>query len=106
MGRTAHGADTPDPLMALAGELRWLRGECRMSLRELERVTFSSDSALSRYLSGQTVPPWPVVEALCRTAGSDPERLRGLWTAARAARAGNRGRAGAAIAVAVVMAVE
>ena len=91
MGRTARGAGTPDPLvMALAGELRRLRGECGMSLRELERVTFSSDSALSRYLSGQTVPPWPVVEALCREVGSGPETLRGLWTAARAARAESR----------------
>jgi transcriptional regulator with XRE-family HTH domain len=60
-------------LEALAVELRKLRKLSGKSLRELEQATLSSDSALSRYLSGQAVPPWQVVEALCRLGGGSPD---------------------------------
>jgi transcriptional regulator with XRE-family HTH domain len=84
-------ASTPDQLIAaLAAELRRLRHTSGRSLRDLERETFISDSALSRYLSGRTLPPWPVVETLSRLGGADPKHLRTLWESARVARAGRR----------------
>ena len=70
----------------LAAELRTLRDLTGKSLRELEKSTHTSDSSLSRYLSGQALPPWPVVEALATAAGRDTERLRTLWSAARQTR--------------------
>lgn len=78
------------PTEQLASELRELREASRKSLRELERETHASDSSLSRYLSGQLVPPWPVVESLCVAGGRDPATLRVLWEAAEQVRAGRR----------------
>ncbi|MCP2336052.1 helix-turn-helix domain-containing protein [Actinomadura rupiterrae] len=67
----------------LATELRRLREVSGRSLKDLESDLHVSDSSLSRYLSGKTVPPWDVVSALCRVAGREPEQLQPLWTAAR-----------------------
>jgi len=67
----------------LAVELRRLRELSGMSLRSLERKVHVSDSSLSRYLAGQSVPPWSVVAALSQLAGQDPESLRELWERAR-----------------------
>jgi plasmid stability protein len=71
-----------EPGAQLTAALRALRERSGKTLRELERVTNASDSALSRYLSGRTLPPWPVVDALCKSAGQDASRLRPLWAAA------------------------
>lgn len=68
-----------DPGARLAAELRRIKTSSGVSLRRLVRVAHVSDSALSRYLSGQVVPPWPVVEALCRFGARDPAELRALW---------------------------
>lgn len=77
------GSDTArDPGLRLAAELRALRIQSGMTLRELEPLTHASDSALSRYLNGSTVPPWPVIESLCRVTEDDPRRLRPIWIAA------------------------
>jgi transcriptional regulator with XRE-family HTH domain len=67
----------------LAGELRRLRELSGRSLKDLEADTHASDSSLSRYLSGKTVPPWSVVERLCRVAGCDTDELRPIWAAAQ-----------------------
>ncbi|MBO3744282.1 ATP-binding protein [Actinoplanes flavus] len=67
----------------LAGRLRQLRDLTGRSLRELERDIHVSSSSLSRYFSGQAVPPWPTVVALCRAAGRDPRPLREMWERAR-----------------------
>jgi transcriptional regulator with XRE-family HTH domain len=67
----------------LALELRRLRELSGMSLRSLERRVHVSDSSLSRYLAGQSVPPWSVVVALSELAGRDPEPLQELWEHAR-----------------------
>jgi transcriptional regulator with XRE-family HTH domain len=75
----------------LAGELRRVRVATGMSLKELERATASSDSSLSRYLAGTSIPPWPVIEALCRAAQRDPQELMPLWQAAQRARVARRG---------------
>lgn len=68
--------------------LRRIKDQSRRSLRELERATNISNSALSRYLSGQATPPWSAVVALCGAAGADPRPLRPLWEQAQRARRG------------------
>jgi len=75
-------------VVEFAAELRTLRERSGKSLRELQQSTFASDSSLSRYLSGQTLPPWQVVEALCRLGGRDPDELRSAWENVRGARRG------------------
>jgi transcriptional regulator with XRE-family HTH domain len=67
----------------LAGWLRQLRDLTGRSLRELERDIHVSSSSLSRYFSGQAVPPWPTVVALCKAAGRDPRPLREVWGRAK-----------------------
>lgn len=63
----------------LAEELQALRRKSGKSLRELELEVHVSDSSLSRYLSGRVVPPWQVVESLCRVAKHPVAELRFLW---------------------------
>ncbi len=50
-----------------------------LGVRALARDAGLSSSSLSRYLSGQTVPPWPAVLALCRLVKRDPRPLRPMW---------------------------
>lgn len=63
----------------LASRLRLLHELSGRGVRALARDTGLSSSSLSRYLSGQTVPPWPAVIALCRLVKRDPRPLRPLW---------------------------
>jgi len=74
----------------LAQQLRELRVSTGRSLKELERVTAASDSSLSRYLKGTSLPPWSVVESLCRAAGREPAPMRELWQDARREQVGQR----------------
>ena len=67
----------------LAGRLRQLRDLTGRSLRELARDVHVSSSSLSRYFSGQAVPPWPTVVALCKAAGRDPRPMREVWERAK-----------------------
>ncbi|WP_308346543.1 tetratricopeptide repeat protein [Streptomyces sp. ISL-66] len=73
--RTASG----DPREELAARLRLLQQLSGLGVRALARDAGLSSSSLSRYLSGQTVPPWPAVIALCRVVKRDPRPLRPLW---------------------------
>ncbi|MFD6417072.1 tetratricopeptide repeat protein [Streptomyces sp. NPDC060194] len=68
-----------DPQEELAGRLRRLQELSGLGVRALARDAGLSSSSLSRYLGGQTVPPWPAVVALCRVARRDPRPLRPLW---------------------------
>ncbi|MFF4569604.1 ATP-binding protein [Streptomyces sp. NPDC001410] len=63
----------------LAARLRLLQELSGLGVRALARDTGLSSSSLSRYLNGQTVPPWPAVVALCRLVKRDPRPLRPLW---------------------------
>ncbi|MEV0175837.1 tetratricopeptide repeat protein [Streptomyces sp. NPDC050803] len=63
----------------LAARLRLIQELSGLGVRALARDTGLSSSSLSRYLSGQTVPPWPAVVALCRLVKRDPRPLRPLW---------------------------
>jgi tetratricopeptide (TPR) repeat protein/transcriptional regulator with XRE-family HTH domain len=67
----------------LAEWLRRLRDLTGRSLRELAGEVHVSSSSLSRYFSGQAVPSWPTVVALCKAAGRDPRPLREVWERAR-----------------------
>ncbi|WP_374984642.1 RICIN domain-containing protein [Streptomyces fradiae] len=70
------------PAQRLGGALRELQQRSGRTLRALEREVLISDSSLSRYFRGSTVPPWPVVRDLCRALGADPAGYRALWEAA------------------------
>lgn len=70
----------------LQDQLVGIRELSGLSLRALARQAGLSSSSLSRYLTGQLVPPWEAVVALCRVVGRDPRPLRALW--AQAAKAG------------------
>ncbi|MFZ3473814.1 ATP-binding protein [Streptomyces sp. 4.24] len=68
-----------DPQEELAARLRLLQELSGLGVRALARDAGLSSSSLSRYLGGQTVPPWPAVIALCRLVKRDPRPLRPLW---------------------------
>ncbi|GIG59766.1 hypothetical protein Lfu02_41380 [Longispora fulva] len=67
----------------LAERLRELWRLSGRSLRDLERATRTSNSSLSRYFAGKSIPPWSVVVELCRVTGHDPRPLRHLWERGR-----------------------
>ncbi|MER5885279.1 tetratricopeptide repeat protein [Streptomyces sp. NPDC001941] len=68
-----------EPAEQLAARLRLVHELSGLGVRALAREADLSSSSLSRYLSGQTVPPWPAVVALCRIVKRDPRPLRPLW---------------------------
>jgi tetratricopeptide (TPR) repeat protein len=68
-----------DPQDELAARLRMVQDLSGLGVRALARDVGLSSSSLSRYLSGQTVPPWPAVTALCGLVKRDPRQLRPLW---------------------------
>ncbi|NEB76467.1 helix-turn-helix domain-containing protein, partial [Streptomyces sp. SID14478] len=73
--RSEHG----EPQEELAARLRMLQELSGLGVRALARDSGLSSSSLSRYLGGQTVPPWPAVISLCRLVKRDPRPLRPLW---------------------------
>ncbi|MFD6225929.1 helix-turn-helix domain-containing protein [Streptomyces sp. NPDC060232] len=66
----------------LGDALRALQQRSGMTLRDLEQRALISDSSLSRYFRGSTVPPWSVVREICRAMDTDPAAYRALWEAA------------------------
>ncbi|MFD3870290.1 helix-turn-helix domain-containing protein [Streptomyces sp. NPDC058623] len=66
----------------LGEALRALQQRSGCTLRDLESRMPISDSSLSRYFRGQTVPPWTVVQDLCRALGAESAEYRALWEAA------------------------
>lgn len=77
-------------LAALAEYLRELRDAAGMTQRELSQRSHVSDSSLSRYFAGQSLPPWEVVATLCDLGGGDLVRCRELWDAEVKARQKSR----------------
>ncbi|MEV0241539.1 helix-turn-helix transcriptional regulator [Streptomyces sp. NPDC050674] len=69
----------------LGDALRSLQQQSGRPLRSLEAQIRISDSSLSRYFRGDTVPTWPVVRDVCRALGADPSEYRALWEAANPA---------------------
>ncbi|MBN6056160.1 tetratricopeptide repeat protein [Nonomuraea sp. RK-328] len=74
-----QGTAKADPQDELAAQLRRLQELSGLGVRALAKDAGLSSSSLSRYLNGQTVPPWPAVIALCRLVKRDPRPLRPLW---------------------------
>ncbi|MFF8382455.1 helix-turn-helix domain-containing protein [Streptomyces kanasensis] len=70
------------PARRLGAALRALQQRSGRTLRSLEEDVPISDSSLSRYFRGSTVPPWSTVRDLCRALGADPAEYRALWEAA------------------------
>ncbi|MCX5375186.1 RICIN domain-containing protein [Streptomyces sp. NBC_00091] len=70
------------PGQQLGSALKALQQRSGRTLRSLESEVLISDSSLSRYLRGSTVPPWATVRDLCRALGADPADYRVLWEAA------------------------
>ncbi|MFE9824228.1 helix-turn-helix domain-containing protein [Streptomyces sp. NPDC005791] len=65
----------------LGAALRSLQQRSGRTLRSLEAEVRISDSSLSRYFRGETVPAWSAVRDLCRALGADPTPYRVLWEA-------------------------
>lgn len=78
----AGEAPDDDAARRLGAELRALQQRSGCTLRSLETRVRISDSSLSRYFRGNTVPPWATVRDLCRALGADPVAFRVLWEAA------------------------
>ncbi|MET9541827.1 RICIN domain-containing protein [Streptomyces sp. NPDC006553] len=78
----ADRADDREPAVALGRALRDLQRRSGRTLRALEESVRISDSSLSRYFCGSTVPPWSTVHDLCRALDGDPADFRHLWEAA------------------------
>ncbi|UQX04575.1 helix-turn-helix domain-containing protein [Streptomyces sp. RerS4] len=70
------------PARRLGTALKALQQRSGRTLRSLESELRISDSSLSRYFRGQTIPPWATVRELCRALGADPDEYRTLWEAA------------------------
>ncbi|MBZ6477894.1 ricin-type beta-trefoil lectin domain protein [Streptomyces griseocarneus] len=83
------GGDRRDsnPARQLGNALRALQRRSGRTLRSLEDDVPTSDSSLSRYFCGSTVPPWGTVRALCQVLGADPMEYRTLWEAANRSQA-------------------
>ncbi|MFD0264991.1 RICIN domain-containing protein [Streptomyces sp. NPDC127106] len=79
---TGLGGQQPSAGQQLGNALRALQRRSGRTLRSLESEVLISDSSLSRYLRGSTVPPWTTVRDLCRALGADPAEYRALWEAA------------------------
>ncbi|WP_394428147.1 helix-turn-helix domain-containing protein [Streptomyces sp. SGAir0957] len=77
-----QGEGTVAPAQRLGAALRSLQQRSGRTLRSLEAEVLISDSSLSRYLRGSTVPPWSTVRDLCRALGGDLVEYRVLWEAA------------------------
>lgn len=78
----ADRSDPVEPAVALGRALRDLQRRSGRTLRALEESVRISDSSLSRYFRGSTVPPWSTVHDLCRALDGDPAEFRHLWEAA------------------------
>lgn len=77
--RTTRTGPQNEPTAELAARLRLIQELSGLGVRALARDAGLSSSSLSRYLSGQTLAPWPAVVALCRLVKRDPRPLRPLW---------------------------
>jgi hypothetical protein len=73
---------TEDALALFAEDLRALRRAAgKPTYRQLQQQTAFGRTVLSNALNGRTVPTWPVVQALVRALGADPEDWRARWAA-------------------------
>ncbi|MFF2927190.1 helix-turn-helix domain-containing protein [Streptomyces celluloflavus] len=74
---------TQTPGQHLAGALSFLQRKTGRTLKEIAADSDISASHISRILSGQRLPSWPIVERFARTCAGDLDELRDLWEAAQ-----------------------
>ncbi|MGI5195554.1 helix-turn-helix domain-containing protein [Streptomyces sp. CA-288835] len=75
-------ADSPPALAKLASELRELRSNAALSLRELSEATRYSPASLSRAFSGQALPGPALVRRIVEACQGDTEHFDHLWRTA------------------------
>ncbi|MFE0520852.1 helix-turn-helix domain-containing protein [Streptomyces sp. NPDC058954] len=73
------GASPGGPSGRLAAALSHLHRASGLTIREVADKMDLSPSYVSRILSGERVPVWPVVEALAHLFNGDPDELAVLW---------------------------
>jgi len=83
--RADGDGDREEALAELAGRLRRLRIERRLSVSGLERRAGLGHTTVSRALNGSGVPSEATVVALARALGADAEELLRLRARARPA---------------------
>lgn len=71
------------PQQQLAAALSHLQRESGCAYRELADHAGVSASYVSRVMSGERRPSWPVTQLLTERCGADPTGLRPLWEAAQ-----------------------
>lgn len=71
-------------LLHFARRLQSLRAESDMTQLRLAGVIETAPATVTRYLNGQSLGPWPVVQMMITTMGGDPADFRDDYVAARA----------------------
>ena len=84
--REASGSAIPGSARLLAEALSQLHRQSGKTISGLSREIGVSPSYVSRVLSGQRLPSWPVTGHLARSCGGEPGELRALWESARGIR--------------------
>ncbi|MGP8298329.1 helix-turn-helix domain-containing protein [Streptomyces inhibens] len=79
----APPAPTHTPVQHLAGALSYLQRKTGQTLKETAAESCVSASHVSRILSGERLPSWPVVVRLAHACAGDLGELRDLWEAAQ-----------------------
>jgi transcriptional regulator with XRE-family HTH domain len=79
MSRRENVIDWTGPVADFAKQLRLLRANAGLTLRELARDVHYSTATLSVAASGCELPTWAVTEAFVRGCGSDPDSWRERW---------------------------
>lgn len=87
MGRRRRSvAPCDDALRALLAWVRTRLDDQELSYAQLAREIPCDRSRISRALSGQRIPPWPLIERIATRCGACGETARELWAAADAIR--------------------
>src|ERR1700760_554735 len=79
MGRPERTINASGPVPDLAQQLRLLRQEAGLTLRQLASRTGLSAATLSVAASGRELPTWKVTSAYVQACGADPEDWRVRW---------------------------
>ncbi|WP_127454874.1 helix-turn-helix transcriptional regulator [Streptomyces sp. B29(2018)] len=82
--REITGPDDPRPAISrLAPILSLLARKSPLPLKRIAERMGCSPSYLSRVLSGERVPTWPLTVKFARACGADPQVLRKVWETER-----------------------
>src|ERR1700759_318620 len=79
MGRPERTINATGPVPDFAQQLRLLRQEAGLTLRQLAARTGLSAATLSVAASGRELPTWKVTSAYVQACGADPEDWRVRW---------------------------